>query len=125
MYKIRSTKKEVKEASYRILAVGYCEAQFLLKGENPVCYCGGYYGWACDNYDLSKYGYNLTISTGYSPISDVNICKETLLKKYDIIKKYEEKARKINNNGGTWEQIKKKLDKNLIAFIKEVLKSEE
>ncbi len=124
MYKIRSTKKEVKEASYRVLAVGYCEAQFLLRGENPVCYCGGYYGWSCDNYDLSKYGYNLTISTGYSPVSDQNISKEIIKNKYNIIKKYEEKARKINCNSGSWETIQKKLTKNLIDFIKEIVEYE-
>lgn len=125
MYKIKSSKKDVKEASYRILSVGYCEAQYLLRGENPVCYCCGSYGWYCDNYDMQKYGYNLTISTGYSPINDQNISKETLKNKYNIIKKYEEKARKINSACGSWEQIQKKLTKNLIAFIEEVLQNEQ
>lgn len=120
MYKIRSTKKEVKEASYRVLAIGYCDAQYLLKGESPVCYCGGYYGWSCDNYDMQHLGYNLTISTGYSPISDQNISKKVIAKKYDIIKKYEEKAKKINSSCGDWKAIKRKLEKNLINFIKEV-----
>lgn len=124
MYKIRSTKREVREASYRVLAVGYCEAQYLLKAENPICYCCGAYGWYCDNYDMQKYGYNLTISTGYSPIGDQNISKETIKNKYSIIKKYEEKARKINSSCGNWEQIKKKLEKNLINFLKEITKYE-
>ena len=123
MYKIRSTKKEVKEASYRILAIGYCEAQYLLKSENPVCYCCGGCGWYCDNYDMQDYGYNLTISTGYSPISDQNIDKEVLKNKYNIIKKYEEKARKIQNESrGNWEETKKKLKKNLQKFLEEVAK---
>ena len=124
MYKIKSTKNEVKNASYRVLSIGYCEAQYLLKGENPVCYCSGVYGWCCDNYDMQKYGYNLTISTGYSPISDQNISKEAEEKKYNIIKKYEDKARKISCSVGGWDIIKKKLDKNLLAFIKEVLNDE-
>ena len=123
MYKIRSNKREVKEASYRILAIGYCDAQYLLKCEEPVCYCSGVYGWCCDNYDMEEFGYNLTISTGYSPISDQNICKEVLQNKYDIIKKYEEKARKIQNESrGNWEEIKKKLKKNLQKFVEEVAK---
>ena len=125
MYKIKSTKKEVKEASYRVLSIGYCEAQYLLKGESPVCYCCGNYGWYCDNYDMAKYGYNLTISTGYSPVGDQNICKETLKNKYNIIKKYDDKAKKINSSCGDWQETQKKLQKNLIAFIKEVLKNEE
>lgn len=125
MYKIKASKRDVKEASYRILSIGYCEAQYMLRGENPVCYCSGVYGWSCDNYDLSKYGYNLTISTGYSPIESQNICKKTLEKKYDIIKKYEEKARQINCTCGSWQEIQKKLSKNLIKFIKEILKNED
>ena len=123
MYKIRSTKKDVKEASYRVLAVGYCEAQYLLKSEEPVCYCSGVYGWYCDNYDMKDFGYNLTISTGYSPITDQNISKEVLKNKYNIIKKYEEKARKIQNESrGNWEETKKKLKKNLLKFLEEVAK---
>ena len=122
MYKIKSSKKEVKEASYRILSVGYCEAQYLLKSENPVCYCCGAHGWYCDNYDMQKYGYNLTISTGYSPISDQNIDKTILKNKYDIIKKYEDKARKIACMSGGWDLVKRKLEKNLVAFLKEITK---
>ena len=124
MYKIKSSKKDVKEASYKILSIEYCEAQYLLKCEEPVCYCSGVYGWYCDNYDMKAYGYNLTISTGYSPISDQNIDKETLKNKYDIIKKYEEKARKIQNESrGSWEETRKKLQKNLQKFVDEVAQS--
>lgn len=125
MYKIKSTKKEVKEASYRVLAIGYCDAQYLLKCENPVCYCSGYYGWSCDNYDMQHLGYNLTISTGYAPIEDMNLSKKTIKRKCDIIKKYEDKARKINSSCENWATTKRKLEKNLIKFIKEVLKNED
>ena len=121
MYKIKSTKREVKEASFRVLSIGYCEAQYLLRVDNPVCYCSGVYGWYCDNYDMSKYGYNLTISTGYSPIADQNISKDILKRKYEIIKKYEDKARKINCSTNSWEKVKKQLEKNLINFIKEII----
>lgn len=121
MYKIRSTKKDIKEASYRILAIGYCEAQYLLKGESPIAYCSSnYYGWLCDNYDMQKYGYNITISTGYDPIADQNISKEVIKNKYNIIKKYEEKAKKINCTCGSWKEAEKKLIKNLKLFLEEV-----
>jgi len=123
MYKIKSTKREVREASYRVLSVGYCEAQYLLRAEEPVAYCGGYYGWSCDNYDLTKYGYDLTLSTGYSPISDKNISKNVINEKYNIIKKYENKARKINNSSSDWQTIKKKLAKNLEKFVDEIVNS--
>lgn len=120
MDKIKSTKKEIKEASYRILSIGYCEAEYLLRCEGPVAYCCGAYGWYCDNYDMKKYGYNLTISTGYNPIADQNINKEVLKNKYNIIEKYEEKAKKINSTCGSWEEIQKKLIKNLKLFLEEV-----
>lgn len=121
MLKIKSTKKEVKEASYRVLSIGYCKAQYLLHEENSVCYCSGIYGWYCDNYDMQKYGYNLTISTGYNPISDQNISKEAIKNKYKIIKKYEEKARKIYYSGYDWQTKRRKLAKNLEKFIDEIV----
>ena len=124
MYKIKSTKREVKEASYRVLSIGYCEAQYLLRGENPVCYCSGVYGWYCDNYDMQKYGYNLTISTGYSPISDQNISKKAIKIKYDLIKKYEAKAEKIAHSTKTWEQQQKELQKNLVRFLQCIVSEE-
>ena len=123
--KLYTTKKHIKENSYRILAVGYCEAQYLLKHEEPFSYCAGYYGWSCDNYDLHQYGYNIIISTGYSPITDQNINKKIINNKYEIIKKYEDRACAICCKSQSWDKTKKQLSSNLKRFIAEVCKNED
>ena len=49
MNKIKATKKEMKQ-NYRILSIGYCDAQYLLAYETPIAYSCGLYGWSCDYY---------------------------------------------------------------------------
>ena len=73
--------------NYRILSIGYCDAQSLLAFESPVAYSSGAYGWCCDYYYIG----DVVVSTGYSPISSKNMRKD-----YDLVKQYEEKARKLN-----------------------------
>ena len=52
-------------ANYRnIIAIGYREAEALLRYENPIAYSAGVYGWLCDYYDID----GVCISTGYCPI---------------------------------------------------------
>lgn len=122
--KLRASKKTIKENSYRILSVGYCDVQYLLKGEEPFSYCCGVYGWCCDNYELNNGKHRLLISTGYSPIESQNIDKNTLKNKYEIIKKYEDKARKINCTISGWDNVKKRLDKLVDKFIEEICNNE-
>lgn len=123
--KLRATKKEIKQDSYRVLAVGYCDLQYLLRGCEPFAYSCGVYGWCCDYYDLYNGRYRLTISTGYSPLSSQNIPKEKEAKKWDIFQRYESKARKIVNTCGSWEQTQKKLQKLVDAFINEMCEESE
>ena len=61
--KIKATKKSIIQQSSRVLAVGYCALQTLLKYKSPFAYTGAY-GWSCDYYDA---GDGLIISTGYAP----------------------------------------------------------
>lgn len=84
--KLLVTKKDIKNSATKIIAIGYCEAQNLLKYKDPFAYSKGVYGWACDYYIFD----NIIISTGYSPIGDRI--------DYDLLKKYEEKAAKIDHN---------------------------
>lgn len=84
--KLLVTKKDIKNSGAKIIAIGYCEAQNLLKYSYAFAYSKGVYGWACDYYAFD----NIIISTGYSPIGDRI--------DYDLLKKYEEKAAKINHN---------------------------
>jgi hypothetical protein len=107
--KIKTAKKSVKNAYYKIYKIGYCNAQYLLEGLSPFAYSSGIYGWSCDYYEIE----GICISTGYSPIGK-NI-------DYDLIRKYEDKAMKILDNYNIdYQKRKNKVNKLLLKFIKEI-----
>ena len=87
MNKIRATKTEMRQ-NYRILSIGYCDLQHLLNYESPISYSAGNNGWCCDYYYVD----NVVISTGYSPLSSKNMKED-----YKTIRKYDDKARNIND----------------------------
>ena len=61
----KTTAKAIRENyGSRILSIGYCAAQALLRYETPFAYSSGVYGWNCDYYDID----GVCISTGYRPI---------------------------------------------------------
>lgn len=113
--KLKATKREIKENSYYILSVGYCSLDYLLKPVEPFAYSCGYYGWSCDYYEINTGKHRITISTGYSPLDNKNIKLDNDF--YKIIRKYNEKARKINSEPISWEKVQKKLVKLLYKFI--------
>lgn len=82
MNKIKATKKEMKE-NYRILSIGYCDAQYLLNYQRPVAYSSGQNGWACDYYDID----GVIVCTGYDTIKDKNAKVD-----YKVLCEYEKKA---------------------------------
>ena len=66
-----------------IVPIGYCHAQFLLHGREPMWYTtSNVYGWRADIYLL---GEGLAIATGYAPFGDLKLS-------YDFIQKYETEA---------------------------------
>lgn len=83
--KLKATKKEIKEAYYKTLCVGYCDMQNLLRHKRAFAYSAGVCGWACDYYDIN----GLCISTGYSPIGNRKL-------DYKLLKEYENKAFNTN-----------------------------
>ena len=85
--KLRATKKEMKEGYYKIISIGYCDAQYLLNYENPIAYSSGVDGWACDYYDIN----GVLISTGYSPLSSKNTLDD-----YKLIREYDQKASEMD-----------------------------
>ena len=108
--KFKTTKKEICQNYKNVICVGYCEAQYLLQGKNPIAYNAGYYGWKCDIYDIN----GVAIVTGYQPFGNIH-------PDYNIIKKYEDEARKICSD--SWANYQKMLDQTdllLNQFIKEV-----
>lgn len=113
MNKIRVTKKEIKENCFKneLVAIGYCEAQYLLFYKAPFAYSGSIYGWACDYYRITdKNDNDLIISTGYAPIGQALT--------YDLVKKYDLKAEKIILNNKI-ENKKEKVQKLLLDFMKD------
>ena len=62
--KCKVTMREVRKNYRTIIAIGYCEAQYLLQYETPFAYSAGVYGWDCDYYDID----GVCISIGYRPI---------------------------------------------------------
>lgn len=110
--KFKTTKKAISSEYNKIVSIGYCNAQFLLKYEEPTAYSTRAEGWACDYYDID----GVLISTGYAPIESKNThCN------YDIIRKYDQQAEKIACDYSlTWEQQKAKVKELLNEFIKEI-----
>ena len=110
MNKIKASKSEIKD-NYYIISSGYCSMQYLLRYESPVAYSSGVYGWSCDYYDIN----GVVISTGYSPINSKNTNAS-----YELIKKYELKASKIENDYTTDYKVRqKKIKRLLLKLIQE------
>ena len=105
--KIKVTKKDIKNRGNKVLKLGYCELQNLLKYVEPFAYSSGTYGWSCDYYNID----GVIISTGYNPIGEeVNS---------NILREYENKE--INYNL-PYEKRQKQGLKLLAEFIKKAIK---
>lgn len=59
--KLHTTRKAIVQNSLRIVSVGYCDLQHLLRCIEPFAYTTGIYGWNFDAYEID----GLTICTGY------------------------------------------------------------
>lgn len=110
--KIKTTKKEMKRAYKNIIPINYCEMCYLLYYKEPITYCTGVYGWACDNYLIDN---NTLISTGYSPINGIKV-------DYEKVNTYNDLSRKIiNDNKLTTEQKENEIKMLLNKFAKEII----
>ena len=65
--KTKTTRKAIVDSTpaKKLVAVGYCGAQTLLKYQSPIAYTSGVYGW---NFDVYKIG-DVVICTGYRGMS--------------------------------------------------------
>lgn len=108
--KLKTTKKQIKENSRKIISIGYCAAQTLLKYSEPFAYSAGVYGWACDYYNID----GVIISTGYAPIGEQV--------DYSLITEYDQKAHKIvyDNYDVDYETKKKQVSELLSEFTQKV-----
>lgn len=108
--KFKTTRKEITQNYKNVICVGYCNAQYLLQGKNPIAYNAGVYGWNYDLYDIN----GVAIVTGYNPFGNIR-------PNYKTIKKYEDEARKICSD--SWRNYQKMIDQInelLNQFIEEV-----
>ena len=113
--KFKTTRKEINQNFNSVISIGYCRAQYLLRGKNPIAYNAGYYGWNCDIYDIK----GVAIVTGYQPFGNIR-------PHYDTIKKYEDEARKICcGSCENYQNILDQTDQLLKQFIEEVTNDEE
>ena len=78
--KYKTTSKALKEGYGKIISVGYCELQGLLRYKSPIAYNSGYYGWNYDVYDID----GIAIVTGYRCMPSKN-CKVD----YKLVREYE------------------------------------
>ena len=110
--KFKSTKGDIMANYPKVIKIGYCDLQFLLKYESPITYTAGVYGWNADIYDFN----GVAIVTGYRPFG--NICPDR-----QIIEKYEKEAGNICHNYSYEEGHKalRELQKN---FMEEVLEND-
>ena len=108
------TRKEIINNFNKVYSVGYCDLQFLLRGQNRIGYNSGVYGW---NYDVFSFDNgNIAICTGYRSTPGERI-------DYDIIRKYETKAEAIFKDYSIkYEEQQKKLEKLIKKFIEEIQK---
>lgn len=73
---IRVTKKDMKE-NYFLLGASYCALSDLLGNFGTHLYSAGVYGWSCDYFIIEDGNRRAVISTGYSPVYDLLLSRET------------------------------------------------
>ena len=108
--KLKTTNKEIKSNFSKVVSIGYCDAQYLLRFKKPFAYTCGVYGWNADFYKIG----NICISTGYRPIGEEV--------DYTLLMGLEKKAQKIcldyELNRETKEKQINELLNNLIDSVK-------
>lgn len=110
--KFKTTRNEIQQNYKNVICVGYCKLDYLLTNHDPIAYNSGVDGWKYDLYDIN----GVAIVTGYQAFGNIRPNSE-------IIKKYNEEARKIAcNSWGSYQNMIDKIDQLLNQFIEEVTK---
>ena len=114
--KLQTTKTNIKNNFGTVLAVGYCELQYLLNCCSPFAYSAGVYGWVCDYYTPSDKFRGVCLATGYN--TDRLGGKRV---SYELVKEYEQKAHELVCDYNT--QINKREALNILIdeFIEKAL----
>nr|WP_278861530.1 hypothetical protein [Catenibacterium mitsuokai] len=113
--KTNITMKQITKNYNKRISICYCQAQYLLKGQEPSYYTKGIYGW---NNDIYQIDYDTVIVTGYRNLQG------NIDYKYETLEKYEKEAKHIYyNNGIHYDDKISKINDLLNQFIKEVIKA--
>ena len=115
MAKIKTTNKYINNAWRKVFRCGYCDLQYIMRGEEPVYYNCGVYGWNYDAY--CDYKRDIAITTGYRNMTGRMIPDE-------LIEKYTDIAKEICKNewNKPYEEIKEALEQNRRNFFDELIK---
>lgn len=100
--KYETTRKAVVAGSPRLVSVGYCDLQTLLRYHSPIAYTCGVYGWNFDVYEI----HGLTICTGYRGMPG---------RTANNIRKYEQAARDAVKRLD-WKEAEQEIERLLAEF---------
>ena len=106
---MRATRKDIYNGAARVVRVGYCGAQNLLRGVDAFASNAGVYGW---NWSAYNVGGGVVICTGYR-----NLTGDVM---HETVKKYDEQAREACALTD-WREREKRLNGIRAAFVREGL----
>ena len=110
MKKYKTTFKQIKNNNSKVINIGYCAAQNLLRFNEATAYCSGVYGWNCNFHQINSY---TVIATGYRTSGK--------LADFSIVEKYDGLAQTIIvNKEIPWDDKKSQIEELLLKFIEEV-----
>lgn len=107
--KFKTTKKAVMDGYDKVICVGYCSLQSLLRCESESAYTVRREGWGADIYDFG----NVAIVTGYAPFGNIRPA-------YETNQRYEKRAREITDGIYNWQEKKALLDDLIKEYLQEV-----
>ncbi len=114
--KTQITLKQLKQMFSKRIAIGYCDASYLLKFEEPMAYTAGVYGWNNDIYAID----GCAIVTGYRNLCGTINCNKSRVRDYND-KAYDI----ICDNSIDWDTKKTKVKTLLDSFIMQELNDHE
>jgi len=121
--KYKTTDREQRNNNYLVVAFGYCSIQNVERFLSPSAYTCGVYGWRADFYNFG----NVTLSTGYAPLSFAS--DKLAVKRGAYIKKKVEalnkKIEKLSRGTGDWFKMNKKTVAKIEKIINDAWKIEE
>lgn len=108
--KFKTTNRAINSYYNKVLRVGYCAMQGLLRHQEPIAYTCGVYGWNADLYIVD----GLAICTGYRPTGSAQV-------DYKLLDEYEKKAYAISSNYNLkFDEQKQQINALLREFVEMV-----